>query len=130
MEKNMFKVKIVGIIFDPKTRKILVGKSKEDKVYSFLEGALSQEEELDNELKKITKEKTGYIVHNLGSIYAENYLEDKEKLKLYFLCEATEGEEKRGKEVKELQWIKPSEAEEKLNVKFPTRLREFILGLE
>lgn len=130
MEENRFKVTIVGIIFDPKRRKILIGKGKNDTEYSFLEGNLSHNEELDESLKKVTKEKTGYIVHNLGSIYAENYLKNKEELKLYFLCEATEGKEKLGTNVKEIIWVKPSEVEKMLKVKFPTRLREFILGLE
>lgn len=130
MESTKFKVKLVGVIFDPKKRKVLVGKSKGEEKYSFLEGDLVPEEEIDRELKRITKEKTGFIIHNLGTIYSENRLEDKEDLKIYFLCEATEGEEKKGEGVEEMIWIKPSEAEKKLETKFPTRLREFIIGLE
>ena len=130
MESQKFKVKLVGVIFDPKKRKILIGKNKGDKKYSFLEGNLVPEEELDKELKRITKEKTGFIIHNLGTIYSENYLDDKEELEIYFLCEATEGKEKLGKNVEEIIWIKPSEAEKKLEIRFPTRLKEFILGLE
>ena len=129
MENQKFKVKIIGVIFDPKKRKILIGKNHGDENYTFLDGTLSPEEELDKELKRITKEKTGFIIHNLGSIYAENHLNNKEELRLYFLCEATEGKEKLGKNVKEIVWIKPSEAEKKLETKFPTRLREFILSL-
>ncbi|PJE81643.1 hypothetical protein COU58_01735 [Candidatus Pacearchaeota archaeon CG10_big_fil_rev_8_21_14_0_10_32_42] len=129
MENLRFKVKLMGIIFDPKAKKILVGRNKDEKKFSFLGGYLSPEEELDKELKRLTKEKTGYIVHNLGSIYAENKLDYPEELKLYFLCEATEGKEKLGKDVEEIIWIVPSETEEKLQVKLPTRLKEFILGL-
>ena len=51
------------------------------------------EEELDVGLKRVAKEKTGYIIHNLGAVYAENRLKDKQALRLYFLCEATEGKE-------------------------------------
>ncbi len=130
MESAKFKVKIVGVIFDPKKRKILIGKGKGEKRYSFLEGNLVPEEEIDKELKRLTKEKTGFIIHNLGTIYSENALPDKEEIKIYFLCEATEGEEKKGQNVEELVWIKPSEAEKKLEVKFPTRLREFVTGLQ
>jgi ADP-ribose pyrophosphatase YjhB (NUDIX family) len=130
MEENKFIVKIVGIIFDPEKRKILVGKNKEDERYSFLEGDLTYEEELDQGLKRITKEKTGYIIHNLGAVYAENMLESrKDKLKIHFLCEATEGEEKPGINVEELLWVNPKEIEEKLEVELPTRLREYIIGL-
>ena len=129
MESSKFKVKLVGVIFDQKKRKILIGKNKGDYRYSFLEGALIPEEEIDKELKRITKEKTGFVIHNLGTIYSENHLEDKEEIRIYFLCEATEGKEKLGKNVEEIRWINPSEAEKKLETKFPTRLREFITGL-
>jgi ADP-ribose pyrophosphatase YjhB (NUDIX family) len=130
MGKPCFKVKIVGVIFDPKKRKVLIGKTSDEKNYSFLEGYLVPEEEIDKELKRLTKEKTGFIIHNLGTIYSENFLADKEEIKIYFLCEATEGKEKKGEKVEELLWVKPTEAEKKLGVKFPTRLKEFIVGLE
>ena len=124
-----FKVKIIGILFNPSARKILVGKNKGDKNLSFLEGDLKCDEELDVSLKKMAKDKTGYIVHNLGAIYAENKLKDKKMLQMYFLCEATEGKEKPGKNVSELKWINPKEVEKFIKVKLPTRLREYIFGL-
>lgn len=126
-----FSVKVVGILFKPSERKILVGKNLNDKNFSFVEGELNYDEELDIGLKRITKEKTGYKIHNLGSIYAKNKIPGKKDLlELYFLCEATEGKEKPGKNVQELKWIKPKQVEKILNQKLPTRLREYIFGLE
>ena len=93
---DKFRVKIVGIVFEPKSRKILVGKNFGDKKYTFLDGELNFKEELDKSLKKVAKEKTGYKIHNLGSIYAKNKVKGKKEiLELYFLCEATEGKEKK-----------------------------------
>jgi hypothetical protein len=129
MEEKKFYVKIIGIIFDTTTRKILIGKGKDDEKYSFVEGDLTQTEELDACLKRTVTEKTGYFVHNLGSIYAENMLKNKNKLKLHFLCEIKAGEEKLGENIKELIWVKPSEVEEKLQVKLPSRLYEYITNL-
>ena len=126
---DKFKVKIIGILFSPKARKILIGKNKEDKDLSFLEGDLKYNEELDVCLKRVAKEKTGYIIHNLGAVYAENRLKKKDELFIYFLCEATEGKEKPGKNVAELKWINPKEAEKYLKKKLPTRLRGYISGL-
>jgi len=57
MEDQKFHVKVVGILFDPKKRMLLVGKNFGDEKYSFLEGDLEYDEELDKTLKKITKEK-------------------------------------------------------------------------
>lgn len=129
MEKQKFRVILVGILFDPEKRKVLIGKNSGDEQYSFLEGNLQQGEDLDVGLKRITREKTGYKVHNLGAVYADNSLEDKEILELYFLCEVTEGEEKPGKNVEELKWIKPSEASKVVKRKLPSRLKEYIIGL-
>jgi len=129
--KEKFSVKIIGITFDPKLRMILVGKNFKDKTYSFLEGELTNKEELDKCLKRVTKEKTGYKIHNLGAVYAENMIKNnKELLKIYFLCEATEGKEKAGKNVENLKWIKPKSVEKELMISLPARLKEYIFGLE
>jgi len=127
--EQKFKVKIIGILFNPSTRRVLVGKNKGDKNLSFLEGDLKYNEELDVGLKRTAKEKTGYIIHNLGAVYAENKLKKRNELQIHFLCEATEGKQKLGKKVVELRWIKPKEVEEKLREKLPTRLKEYILNL-
>lgn len=126
---DKFNVKIIGILFNPSARKILIGKNIGEKNLSFLEGDLRYEEELDVGLKRVAKEKTGYIIHNLGAVYAENRLKDKQALRIYFLCEATEGKETPGKNVLELKWINPKEVEKYLKKKLPTRLREYIFGL-
>lgn len=129
--ENKFSVKIIGILFEPKSRKILLGKNFGDKNFSFLESNLEQNEELDVGLKKCARQKTGYKVHNLGAVYAKNKIKNKKDvLEIYFLCEATEGKEKPGKKVEKIIWIKPSEAEKNLKQKLPARLKEYILGLE
>jgi ADP-ribose pyrophosphatase YjhB (NUDIX family) len=126
---DKFRVKIIGILFNPNTRRILIGKNKGDKNLSFLEGDLRYDEELDVGLKRITDEKTGYIIHNLGAVYARNKLNEKDQLQIFFLCEATEGTQKPGKKVAELRWVKPNEIEKMIKKKLPTRLKEYILGL-
>jgi len=130
MEKARFYVKIVGWIFSTENRKILIGKNHGDEVYSFLEGDLTQEQELDKRLKDLVFEKTGYKVHNLGSIYAENKLQDPTKLKIHFLCEIAGGNLKPGKEVEELLWVQPKEVEKKLGVRLPTRLHDYLKNLQ
>jgi ADP-ribose pyrophosphatase YjhB (NUDIX family) len=126
---NKFNVKIIGILFNPSTRRILIGRNKGEKNLSFLEGDLKYDEELDIGLKRVAKEKTGYIIHNLGAVYAENRLKDKEALRIYFLCEATEGRENPSNKIAEIRWIKPKEIEKQLRKKLPTRLKEYILNL-
>lgn len=127
---DKFQVKIIGILFSPKSRRILLGKNFGDKIFSFLDGDLKYNEELDIGLKRVAFEKTGYKVHNLGAVYAGNKVKDHEdRLYLYFLCEATEGSEKSGPNVEELKWVSPKDIEKYLKVKLPTRLKEYLLGL-
>lgn len=130
MEKELFYVKIVGWVFDTKTRKILVGKNSGDEKYSLLEGDLNQDEEIDTCLKRIIKEKTGYKAHNLGAIYVENKLKDPTKLKVHFLCEIAEGELTPGKNVEELIWVEPNQVEEKLEFPLPSRLQDTLKNLQ
>ena len=129
MENEKFDVKVVGILFNTATRQVLLGKATGDENYSFVEGDLTYKEELDDCLKRITKEKTGYSIHNLGAIYAENMLKEEDKLKVHFLCETSEGEITPGENVEELIWVKPKEIEEKLGQQLPTRLHEYVNSL-
>jgi len=126
---NEFQVNIIGVIFNTKNRKILLGKKKSNDSYSFAKTILKENEELDVGLKRVIQEKTGENVHNLGSIYAENMLKNKNVLNLYFLCEMQESNLKEGKHITELIWVNPSEVEEKLNRKLPPRLSEYIINL-
>lgn len=128
MTNDLFKTVVVGIIFDPAKKEILIGKSN-DGYWSFLETDLTYEIELDKALKKSAKEKTGYVIKNLGAVFAENCAKPKDKLALYFLCEVAEGKEKLGKGIKELKWIKPSKVSEYLDSRLPTRLKEYITNL-
>jgi|APSaa5957512622_1039677.scaffolds.fasta_scaffold13276_2 hypothetical protein len=130
MEKELFYVKLVGWIFDTKTRKILLGKNKGEEKYSLLEGDLNQDQELDNVLKTTITKKTGYKCHNLGAIYVENKLQDNTKLKVHFLCEIADGELTPGENVEELIWVQPKDVEEKIGVELPTRLQDTLGNLQ
>jgi len=130
MENKGFYVKIVGWIFDTKERRLLLGKNPGDENYSFLEGDLSRDEEIDKCLKRNIFEKTGIKAHNLGAIYAENKLQDSKKLKIHFLCELSEGDISPGENIEDLIWVKPEEVEEKLGVRLPSRLHEYLENLK
>ena len=47
MAEEKFLVKVVGIIFDPKKRKILIGRKKGEEKYSFIEEYLDYTLELE-----------------------------------------------------------------------------------
>ncbi len=127
MKGGKFYVKIIGIVFDPNQRRILIGKNKGDKNYSFVDGKLNHNQELNESLKKIIKDKTGYYTSNLGSIFAG--VKKKEELAIYFLCEIKEGKEELGKGVKEIKWVKANEIEELINEKLPGKLMEYLVSV-
>ena len=135
MEMDSFNTILLGVIFDPAKRKILLGRRENDPyikelTWVFPGGSLNYKEDLDAALKKKIKEKTGLDVKNLGAIFAKTYPEKKEFLSIYFLCEAVGGEEKAADDLVELKWVKPEEVENYFTTSFHPHMKEYILNLK
>lgn len=135
MEMDKFNTILLGVIFDPAKRKILIGRRENDPyikelTWVFPGGSLNYEEDLDEALKKKIKEKTGLDVKNLGAIFAKTYPEKKEFLSIYFLCEAIKGEAKAADDLVELKWVKPEEVENYFTTSFHPHMKEYILNLK
>lgn len=135
MEMAKFNTILLGVIFDPAKRKILIGRRENDPyikelTWVFPGGSLNYEEDLDAALKKKIKEKTGLDVKNLGAVFAKTYPEKKEFLSIYFLCEAVGGEEKAADDLVELKWVKPEEVENYFTTSFHPHMKEYILNLK
>ncbi len=133
-QKELFHMILLGVIFDPKTRKILIGRREKDPYipelgWCFPGGKLNYNEGLDTALKKEIKEKTGLNVENLGAIFAKTYPEKKEFLSIYYLCEVIEGEMKSGGNFKELKWVNSEELEGYFTTSFHPQLKEYIMNL-
>jgi len=135
MEMDSFNTILLGVIFDPAKRKILIGRRENDPhikklTWVFPGGSLNYEEDLDAALKKKIKEKTGLDVKNLGAIFAKTYPEKKEFLSIYFLCESVGGEEKAADDLVELKWVKPEELENYFTTSFHPHMKEYVLNLK
>ncbi len=134
MEK--FEVILLGVIFDPAKRKVLLGRRENDPhisrlAWCFPSGRLLHNEDLDQKLKKKIKESTGYNVKNLGSIFTRNLPYDGgDFLQVYFLVEIFEGEEKAGGDLVELKWVDPDEVESYFTTPFHSVLKEYISNLK
>ena len=131
---NSFQVIILGIIFDPKTRTILIGKRENDPyipklLWVFPGGRLTNDGEINKTLKEKIKTQTGLIVKNLGAIFSKTYEEKRGLLAVYFLCEAVGGEAKAGNDFKELKWVKPIELEKHFTTSFHPRLKEYLMSI-
>lgn len=133
-DKQKFEVVILGIIFDPKTKKILIGRRENDPnipelTWCFPGGELLVGEEIDAALKKKVKLKTGYDIKNLGTFFSKTYPEKSNLLAVYFLTQVFEGEEKPGDDLIELKWVEPKELENYFTTSFHKKLKKFLLEL-
>lgn len=136
-----FHVIILGVIFDPKTRKILIGKRKEkdphipELTWIFPGGKISRkaQEDLEEVLERKIKIETNLDVKNLGAIFSRIPPEKKDLLIIYYLCEVVGGEEnpfeKEG-DLSELKWVSPEELENYFTTSFHPRLKEYIINLK
>jgi ADP-ribose pyrophosphatase YjhB (NUDIX family) len=134
IDSGEFRVIVLGIIFDPKTKKVLIGKRENDPnipepTWCFPGGELLNGEEIDAALKKKIKLKTGYSVKNLGAFFSKTYPEKSNLLAVYFLTQVFEGEEKLGDDLKELKWVEPKDLEKYFTTSFHKKLKEFLLDL-
>ncbi len=132
---NNFQVIVLGVIFDPKEKKILIGRGENDPylpqlTWCFPGGSLTNDGEMNKTLKEKIKEQTGLVVKNLGAIFSKTYEEKRDLVAIYFLCEAISGKAKKGGKLKELKWVKPSEVEKHFKTSFHPRLKEYMIHLE
>lgn len=132
---DKFNVVVLGIIYNPETKKILLGRRENDPYiknlsWCFPSGRVNHGDEIDKTLKNKIKFKTGYEIKNLGAIFSRIYPERKDLLQVYFLCEIFKGKEKPSDDLVELKWVSPDEVESHLGVTFNTRLKEYILNLK
>jgi ADP-ribose pyrophosphatase YjhB (NUDIX family) len=134
-KKNLFMVNTLGVIFDTKTRKILIGKRINDPYvkklgWCFPGGNPKSNVDLEKFVEKVIKEKTGLKVKNLGAIFSRILKENKQVLLVYYLCEAVGGKEKPANGFTELKWVKPQDLQKYFTTSFDKRLKEYILGLK
>ncbi|MDP3986702.1 MAG: NUDIX domain-containing protein [Nanoarchaeota archaeon] len=134
-KKEEFQVALLGIIFDPEKKKILIGRREKDPhipelTWSFPGGRITPGEDVEETLKERIKKKTGLEIENLGSVYSRIPPEKKDLLLIYFLCEVTGGKEEKADDLLELKWVDPEELEEHFTTSFHPHVKEYILNLK
>lgn len=135
LKKGVFLSVIVGIIFDTKKRRILIGRRVNDTYikelsWNFPGGIPNYGEDLEKFIERKIKEKTNLKVHSLGCIFAREFEEENKILLLYYLCEVVGGKERPRDDLVELKWVNPKELETYFKTSFDKRLKEYILNLK
>jgi ADP-ribose pyrophosphatase YjhB (NUDIX family) len=134
--KAPFHVILLGIVFDPRKRKILIAKRGEDDedidnlTWQFPEGRLRHGDDVDKILETNIKRKTGLDIKNLGVIFSKIYPEKEDLLGIYYLCESVGGEPIAKNDFVELKWVSPDEIEKHFGTSFHPDLKEYLDNLK
>jgi 8-oxo-dGTP diphosphatase len=136
-DKGVFSVIVLGVVYDPAKKKILIGKRSDDPdvpklSWCFPGGRPEYDEEIEKAVKREIKEETGLDVESLGVIHAKRYPEKRDFLAIYYLCESLNPEKdlEPGDNFSELKWVDPEELEEYFTTSFHPKLKEYIINLK
>ena len=133
-DRGVFLVNVLGIVYNTKTGKILIGKRERDPFvknisWSFPGGRPSYKKSLEDSLKEEIQKKTGLDVKIKQLVFARKPKEKKEFLLIYYLCEKSGGKEKVGEKFSEIKWIKPSEIRKYFTTSIDSRLLKILKAL-
>lgn len=134
-DRGIFLLNVLGIVYNSKTRQILIGKRENDPhikelSWTFPGGRPAYQEDLEFYLQHEIKVKTGLVVDVKKIIFAKTYPEKREFLSIYYLCEVIDGNEKAGEKFSELKWIKPIEIQKYFTTSISPKLLEYLKTLE
>ena len=135
LEKGTFLVTLQAIIYNQKTKKILIVKRENDihipQVSWCFVGGSAHYDELDESVKKIVKEKTNLDVKIGKVIHAKTYPEHRKIISIYFSTIAQSEElELKSKHFVELKWIKPTEVKKYFTTSLHPEVFKFLESLE
>jgi ADP-ribose pyrophosphatase YjhB (NUDIX family) len=115
-DRGVFLVNCLAIVYNPKTRKILIGRFEKDPyvkklIWRFPGGRPIYSKSLEDSLKLEVKKKTNLRIKIKKLVLARIPEENSRFLLLYYLAEPLNaGKEKAGEKFVEIKWVKPKEA--------------------
>jgi len=133
--KGVFLVNVLGIIYNPKTKKILIGRRENDPYikqlsWCFPGGRPAYKNDIEHYLKLEIKNKTNLTVNIKKIIFAKTYPEKREFLSIYYYCEIISGKEKAGEDMAEIKWVKPTEVKKYFTTSLHPMAFKFLKELE
>ena len=133
--RGVFLVNLLGIVYNPKIKKILIGQRTNDPhlknlSWTFPGGRPAYKKDLEYYLKLEIKKKTNLNVKVKDIVFAKTYPEKREFLSVYFLCEIVKGKEKAGEKFSELKWIKPMEVKKYFTTSIHPTLFKYLKKLK
>ena len=136
-EKGVFLVNLLGIIYNPDTKMILIGKRVNDPNFKELSwvfpgGRPDYKNELEDNIRFEIKENTGLDVDVKKVIFSKTYPEKREFLSIYYHCELTSTSDKEDANgnLKELKWVKPTTVVDYFTTSIHPKIMEYLESLE
>lgn len=138
LEIGVFLVNLLGIIYDPSMKLILIGRRQNDPHVSeltwvFPGGRPNYSIDLEGELQTKIKTQTGLSVRVDEVIYAKTYPEKKELLSIYYKCEPVTGDVREmvaAGSLVELKWVKPTDVAKYFTTSVHPKILEYLRTLE
>ena len=135
-DKGIFLVNVLGIIYNPKLKKILIGRREADPYvlklsWGFPGGRPTYDREIEDSLKEEIKKKTGLEVEIKEIIFARITPEIKRKqILFYYYCETEQEKAEAGEKFVEVKWIKPSEYRKYFKTSVHPKISKFLKSLK
>lgn len=134
-DRGIFLVNVLGIVYNLKTRHILIGRRENDPYieklsWCFPGGRPAYGNNLESYLKHEINIKTGLDVKVKKVIFAKTYSEKREFLSIYYYCEKSGGEDKAGEKFVELKWVKPSYVSKYFTTSLHPKLLRYLESLD
>jgi ADP-ribose pyrophosphatase YjhB (NUDIX family) len=136
-QKGVFLVNLLGIIYDPSKKQILIGKRVNDPnikelTWVFPGGRPDYNKDLEVNLLAKIKEDTNLDVLIKNVFFAKTYPEKREFLSIYYYCEfdSARGSGIPGGSLKELKWVKPSEVTDYFTTSIHGKVLDYLKTLE
>jgi ADP-ribose pyrophosphatase YjhB (NUDIX family) len=130
-DKGVFLANVLGLVYNPKTKKLLIGRRENDPYvkelsWSFPGGRPTYGKSLEASLVKEIKIKTGVKVKVRTIILARIPKENKQFLLLYYLCETNQTKIKAGEKFVEVKWVKPKDVRKYFKTSIHPQLLKFL----
>jgi ADP-ribose pyrophosphatase YjhB (NUDIX family) len=136
LKRGVFLVNLLAIVYDPKTKMILIGRREKDPyikrlTWSFPGGRPGYRKDLEAYLKHEVKKKTNLDVDVEKIVFAKTYPEKRSFLSIYYLTiPKNVGKEKAGEKFKEIRWVKPTEVKRYFTTSLHPELFKILKKLE
>ena len=115
-DRGVFLVNCLAIVYNPKTKLVLLGRREKDPHmknlnWQFPGGRPGYEKDLEYYLEKEVRKKTSLRIRKGKIIFAKTYPEKREMLSIYYYATAS-GDASPGDKFVEVKWVKPTEVEQ------------------